>query len=106
MTTNIINLRDGVLVDIWTDLDNRIYDWYLENGVIDTVAFTFNNGNIIRYDVNDGIERTEMMRFFARDFDGVTIKEFGIAFAYFLYDYTGVYPNVDFDQYGTYPTEI
>ena len=104
--TEIIKLRDGIITGIDDFLDNQIYDWYLENGVIDTVTFTFNNGNIIRYDVNDGIERTEMMKFFARDFEGITIKEFGIEFAYFLYDYTGVYPTIEFDEYGTYPVDM
>lgn len=97
MTNNIVKLRDGALVNIWTDIDSLAYENdYLANDVTYSVELTFNNGNTIRYYVDDGIEETKMMTFFARDFDGMTIKELGTAFANFLYDYTGVYPDVDF----------
>lgn len=97
MTNNNIKLRDGVLVNIWTDIDSLAYENdYLANDITYTVELTFNNGNIIRYYVDDGIGTTKMMEFFDRDFEGMTIKELDTAFTNFLYDYTGVYPDVNF----------
>lgn len=104
--TEIIKLRDGILTEIDDFLDDQTYDWYGDNGVVDNIKFTFNNGNVVWFEVNDGIERTEFMKFFADDFKLLTIKEFIIAFAFFLYNYNGVYPTIEFNEYGTYPVDL
>lgn len=90
MTDNvIIEFKDGFLTYLWTDLEDVILDWYMENGVIDTLEMMFNktvdetfNPMMDKPDkkvvirIPRGIEREVFLPFFEGNFDGYTVDEF------------------------------
>ena len=83
MTDNIIiEFKDGFLTYLWTDLEDLILDWYMENGVIDTLELMFNktvdetfNPRLDKPDkkvtirIPRGIEREIFLPFFEGNFD-------------------------------------
>lgn len=73
---NIIKFTDGNLVELKTDLDDTWLDWYRENGVIDWIYLRFDDGTDIDINANNGVDRIELMPFFAQNFADMTVNEF------------------------------
>ena len=73
---NIIKFTDGNLIELRTDLDDIWLDWYMENGVIDWIYLRFDNNTDIDINADNGVERTELMQFFAQDFGNMTVNDF------------------------------
>ena len=72
----IIKFNDGELVYLTTTLEDNWLDWYNENGIIDFIFMRFNNGTVVDINANNGVDRTELMPFFAQDFGNMEINEF------------------------------
>jgi hypothetical protein len=73
---NIIKFTDGNLIELRTDLDDIWLDWYMENGVIDWIYLRFDNNTDIDINADNGVDRTELMTFFAQDFGNMTVNDF------------------------------
>ena len=72
----IIQFRDGFLTYLTTTLEDNWLDWYNENGIIDFIFMKFNDGTEVDINADNGVDRAELMPFFAQDFGNMEINEF------------------------------
>ena len=92
---NIIKFTDGNLIELKTDLDDIWLDWYMENGVIDWIYLRFDNNTDIDINANNGVDRTELMPFFAQNFAGMTVTDFVQNLIRFVDDLGGFKNNTE-----------
>lgn len=92
---NIIKFTDGNLIELKTDLDDIWLDWYMENGVIDWIYLRFDNNTDIDINANNGVDRTELMPFFAQNFAGMTVNDFVQNIIRFVDDLGGFKNNTE-----------
>ena len=92
---NIIKFTDGNLIELKTDLDDIWLDWYMENGVIDWIYLRFDNNTDVDINANNGVDRTELMPFFAQNFAGMTVNDFVQNIIRFVDDLGGFKNNTE-----------
>lgn len=92
---NIIQFKDGVLTYLTTTLEDNWLDWYNENGIIDFIFMRFNYGTEVDINANNGVDRTELMPFFAQNFAGMTVNEFVQNLIRFVDDLGGFKNNTE-----------